>query len=135
MPYVKMTPSGRVDKEYSLKNADLLKTMQYAVDGYIETISSRFLAPEVTQIVPTAILVVDEEGRIFDRPYNANATACVDINIRIAGPALLLKTALDTYGETDIVELTDDEADRLIFAINELTGKETVKWLKFHPLR
>lgn len=118
--YIKITTAGVVEQKASL-GSDSLSTMQREVGGHIETLGCNHLAPGLTFILPEIVMVVNEEGKIHELPYNDIATQCLRYNSDyIVGDALILKYGLNEYGETDIVELTRDESDAVYAHLMEV---------------
>ncbi len=83
-----------------------LKSLQSIVGGYIETVP---LARDYRLVVPGAIMIVNEEGKLQNLHYNPIATRIASIeDDRIVGAAVIVK--ID--GE-NVIGFDDAEADEL----------------------
>lgn len=110
MPYIKIDPMGEVPIRKLHSGGLSLELLQDEVGGLIEPIYR--LLPEITDRVPTAVMLVNEEGIIKDLHFNPLAT--VLHGDAIFGDALLLKTAVvNEDGEEAFAELTEDEAKEI----------------------
>lgn len=112
--YIKITPNSSVEIKEIPAGADMLRLMQEEVGGRIETLGPECLESTLNVIVPGIMMVVNEEGKIYDLDYNLEATECLaGVLDYIVGNALFFKRGENEYGELDIVGLTADEAESL----------------------
>lgn len=112
--YIKITPNESVEIKEIPAGADRLRLMQDEVGGKIETLGAECLESTLNVIVPGIMMIVNEEGKIYDLYYNLEATECLaSVCDEIVGNALFFKRGENEAGEPDIVGLTGEEADYL----------------------
>lgn len=102
---IQITP----DFELNIKELDpenVLGDLQSLCGGYIQTVLARFQGQSL-------VLVLDEEGKLKDKPVNVIATWLSDFQMdKIVGPAILCREGLRD-GEPDLVGFTGEEAAEL----------------------
>lgn len=82
---VRICSDGQIER-IPCKGILKLDTLQKLVGGYIETVLVRMKPEE--GVWP--LLIVDEEGRLKDKPLNTAATLLADVDHSIVGDAVLV---------------------------------------------
>ena len=89
-----------------LDPGNILGDLQSLCGGYIQTVLARFQEQNM-------VLVLDEEGKLKDKPVNVIATWLSDFQMdKIVGPAVLCREGLRD-GEPDLVGFDGEEAAKL----------------------
>lgn len=90
-----------------------LKGMQEHVGGHIETVRGYDLNNLDAPGAHDLLIIVNEEGKRKELPYNIITTDLVDFGDFIVGDALIMAEGF-VDGEPDIVGLTDEQAQALM---------------------
>lgn len=108
---IQITPDCELNIE-ELDPENVLGDLQSLCGGYIQTVLARFQDRSL-------VLVLDEEGKLKDKPVNVIATWLTDFQMdKIVGPAVLCREGLRD-GEPDLVGFSGEEASELAFEIVE----------------
>ena len=99
---IQITPDFELNIE-ELDPKNVLGDLQSLCGGYIQTVLARFQDRSL-------VLVLDEEGKLKDKPVNVIATWLTDFRMdKIAGHAVLCREGLRD-GEPDLVGFGREEA-------------------------
>lgn len=107
---VKITAAGEVELIGQSSEELVLRDMQQWVGGYIEVVPCvPFLGPSVRDVR----MVLDEEGKLKDKPCNVIASSLYGTGEEIVGDVFLCLQKVLEDGEQDIVAMPKALASKL----------------------
>lgn len=116
--YITISPGGRVELEVLREKETLLRSMQDAVYGYVETV------PDVHGrlrhlLGADSVMLCNDEGLLMDLPRNPMAQALTGI-APLCGPVAIVQPVHTPEGDRDLAAFPIAEALRLFRRLKQM---------------
>lgn len=118
--YITISPGGRVELEVLHEKEDLLRSMQAAVDGWVETVpdpDGRLCEMTGT---PAPVMICNESGLLLGLPRNPAAQALAGM-APLCGPVAIVQAVRTPEGDRDLAAFPIAEALRLFRRLMQMT--------------
>lgn len=117
--YITISPGGRVELEVLHEKEDLLRSMQAAVNGYVETVPDMYGRLQHL-LGADSVMLCNDEDLLMDLPRNPMAQALTGI-APLCGPVAIVQTVRTTEGDRDLAAFPIAEALRLFRRLKQMT--------------
>lgn len=117
--YITISPGGRVELEVLHEKEDLLRSMQAAVDGYVETVPDMHGRLRHLLGADRPVMLCNDEGLLMDLPRNPMAQALTGI-APLCGPVAIVQAVHTPEGDRDLAAFPIAEALRLFRRLKQM---------------